>query len=371
MEEEEAQVPAKGWKRCGSKDLAGDRQNRRMPETLETPHPLQLRLPTSSTSWLPDPSKRTSPPSSPPPPLSPHRTATSTTTTATPTTTPNVPTPASTSQKDILKTSQERSKEAGSQIGREKGEKGDQEFVKEAPQRAVKTLFKQQPSPPQQHKEIPEPEKEHGEKVDVDHQRVLEERRGSLIPFKKRLPRIHRLCKDPESIKELQILVKKLKKRKSHKLEVRDKHGLSPLHAAIEGNNFAAVRILLKAKVDINACDRNGTDPDPLFRSFLICFSRSFYNTDWTALHMACHNGELDIVEILLTDPTADRDVRSLDHSTPLHYIVRHDPPPGQEERYSLILQQLLGKEGRVRCCVCVLCYIVLKPVFHIRCTGR
>ena len=281
MEEEEAQVPAKGWKRCGSKDLMGDRQNRRMPETLDPPHPLQLRLPTN-TSWLPDPSKRTSPPSSPPPPLSPHRTAT--TTTATPTATPNVPTPANatTSQKDILKASQERSKEAGSQIGREKkGEKGDQEFVKEPPQRAVKTLFKQQParSPPQQHKEIPEPNKEHGEKIEAE-QRVLEERRGSLIPFKKRLPRIHRLCKDPESIKELQILVKKLKKRKPHKLEVRDKYGLSPLHAAIEGNNFAAIRILLKAKVNINACDRNGTDS--LICSlvpFLICFSRSFHNT--------------------------------------------------------------------------------------------
>lgn len=103
-------------------------------------------------------------------------------------------------------------------------------------------------------------------------------------------------------------LVKKLVKKDGRKhcvnVEV-DQYGQTVLHvAAEEGHAELAAFLIDKYNARVNATDSSG----------------------WTALFCACKWGRVRVAEVLL-QRGADAALRSHDHSTALHYFVRHDFP--------------------------------------------
>jgi len=107
----------------------------------------------------------------------------------------------------------------------------------------------------------------------------------------------------------------------------KDRHNRPHLHLAIESDRLAVVRYLalFPERPIWHITDRNG----------------------WSPLHVACHLGNIPIIDFLLTNTDPHPvDTVSIDRSTPLHYFVRHPLPPPSvcgKEKYFAILERLLG----------------------------
>ncbi|KAL6055298.1 Transient receptor putative cation channel subfamily A member 1 [Balamuthia mandrillaris] len=104
-------------------------------------------------------------------------------------------------------------------------------------------------------------------------------------------------------------------------LVLKDKHGQSVLHVAVDAENLDMVKFLLtQTNININTRDRNG----------------------WTPLHVACSSGNVAMVELLLGQPGCDVKRLSVDGSTPLHYLVRHNPPEHMKHQYFACIRRLV-----------------------------
>lgn len=122
------------------------------------------------------------------------------------------------------------------------------------------------------------------------------------------------------NLKELKKVLSNKKKGKtksgdtqaSESLEGLDRRGQNLLHQAVEANQLEIVRFL----IEVHSMDPNAQD-----------------KSKWTPLHIACSMNYLDIAEYLALRVMADVKLVSIDNSMPLHYLVRHLPPPVDERK--------------------------------------
>eukprot|EP01119_Soliformovum_irregulare_P025552 TRINITY_DN949_c1_g3_i1.p1 TRINITY_DN949_c1_g3~~TRINITY_DN949_c1_g3_i1.p1 ORF type:complete len:977 (+),score=318.90 TRINITY_DN949_c1_g3_i1:62-2992(+) len=96
----------------------------------------------------------------------------------------------------------------------------------------------------------------------------------------------------------------------------------TPLHIACTVGNLEIVQLLIKKKARINEQDKNG----------------------WTPLHCACSSNHGSVVAFLLSQPTIDILVKSIDNASPFHYFVRQRPEPSEEEAYATLLRDFLDR---------------------------
>jgi len=120
---------------------------------------------------------------------------------------------------------------------------------------------------------------------------------------------------------------KELNKKKNKDLVAEvDRRGKTMLHIAVEQGNLELVKYFIeKQRIEVNATDRNG----------------------WTPLHAACYSAHVDVVDYLLNSPSCDCDVnlKAVDQSLPLHYMVRLDPNVLQDQYPIEVIQNLFERK--------------------------
>ena len=114
-------------------------------------------------------------------------------------------------------------------------------------------------------------------------------------------------------------------------LTVKDSIGETPLHVAVENNNYQIVQLLLEHGADVNILDDYNDTPLHLASAKDLNISivqlllehgadveiRENRNGD-TPLHLASYNGNYQIVQLLL-EHGANVDSRDFEENTPLH----------------------------------------------------
>jgi ankyrin repeat protein len=110
--------------------------------------------------------------------------------------------------------------------------------------------------------------------------------------------------------------------------DVRDASRQTPLHLACHERNFEIIKQLVQKKASLNVQDKSG----------------------WTPLHSSANAGDFKSCEYLLRQEGFDATLTNNDGTTVLHYIVRHDVPPKQEDRttYKSVLNLLIEKGAEV-----------------------
>lgn len=107
----------------------------------------------------------------------------------------------------------------------------------------------------------------------------------------------------------------------------RDNYYNTPLHIACGASpDTEMVKILLRAKGDVNVQDRNG----------------------WTPLHCCASSAQLSICELLLTVEGIDVGVLNKDGTSVLHYLVRANPQPHEIKLYRNVLKLYVEKRGDI-----------------------
>jgi ankyrin repeat protein len=102
------------------------------------------------------------------------------------------------------------------------------------------------------------------------------------------------------NLAELQNLIRK---RDDFQIEAKDVAGQTILHVACEEGNLDMVQFLVdKLKANVNAKDKE----------------------DWTPLHIACHRGALEVVDFLLDRLVASFSPLPLSHPSLLSFFYFH-----------------------------------------------
>ncbi|ELR12091.1 ankyrin repeat-containing protein [Acanthamoeba castellanii str. Neff] len=124
----------------------------------------------------------------------------------------------------------------------------------------------------------------------------------AVVSGEQSLSALHRIAKSGD-VKELKAALRKSGKGS---IDKKDEWEQTPLHVGCFEGHFSVVKVLVKAKSNVNARDKN----------------------NWTPLHAAASGLTSDHVKVcgLLLDKGADASAKTNDGSCPLHYFVRMDP---------------------------------------------